>query len=74
MMATDRDVTKSYSDDQHIEKLERLVACMKDGRAFEIQLDNERIRVPAHAIFSIEHERGDGIEELEFQFRWTIDA
>lgn len=73
IMATTRDVTKSYSDSQHIEKLERLVACMKEGKAFEIQVDNERIRVPARAEFSIEHERGDGIEELEFQFRWTIE-
>ncbi|MEM8697439.1 MAG: amphi-Trp domain-containing protein [Pseudomonadota bacterium] len=72
-MTADRDVTKSYSDQQHIDKLERLATCMKEGKAFEIQIDNERIRVPAHAVFSIEHERGDGMEELEFQFRWTVE-
>lgn len=73
-MAADRDVTRHYSDRRHIEQLERLVACMKDGSAFEIQVDNERIRAPAHALFSIDHERGGGIEELEFQFRWMIDV
>ncbi|MEO1170130.1 MAG: amphi-Trp domain-containing protein [Pseudomonadota bacterium] len=72
-MATNRDVTKSYSGAQHIEKLERLVACMKEGKVFEIQVDNERIRVPERAVFSIEHERGEGMEELEFQFRWTTE-
>ena len=46
---------------------------MKDGRAFEIQVNNEHIRVPAHAVFSTEHERGDGMEELEFQFLHPVE-
>ena len=66
----DRDTTKSYSLNQNIAKLERLVEALREGRSYEIQVDNERIRVPADAEFSIEHEREDGEEELEFQFRW----
>jgi amphi-Trp domain-containing protein len=70
-MPEDRDITKSYANDQNIAKLERLIACLKQGKAFEIQVDNERIYVPASAHFSIEHEREGPLEELEFQFRWN---
>ncbi len=70
-MTEDRDVEKSYSTNQNIQKLERLIAALRDGKSFEIQVDNEKIKVPADAVFSIEHEREGDEEELEFQFRWT---
>ena len=35
---------------------------------------NERLRVPADAIFDVEHERADGVQELEFQLRWPAAA
>lgn len=70
---SDRDVEKEYSDSENIRKLERLVDCMKNGKPYEIQVAGERIYVPVSATFSIEHEREDGSEELEFQFRWTND-
>ena len=73
MSDADRDVAKEYSDAENIRKLERLVECMKSGEAYEIQVAGERIYVPVRARFSIEHERGDGEEELEFQLRWSID-
>ena len=66
----DRDIEKSYSTKQNIQKLERLIEALKSGRSFEIQVDNEKIKVPADAVFSIEHEREGDEEELEFQFRW----
>ena len=69
-MTEDRDVEKRYSTSQNIQKLERLIAAIKDGKSFEIQVDNERIKVPSDAVFSIEHERDGDEEELEFQFRW----
>lgn len=71
MSDTDRDVEKQYSNGDNIRKLERLVDCMKSGQPFEIQLAGERIYVPARATFTIEHERSDGVEELEFQLRWS---
>ena len=71
MSSEDRDVEKEYSNAENIRKLERLVACMKSGEPYEIQVAGERIYVPASADFSIEHEREDGEEELEFQFRWS---
>jgi amphi-Trp domain-containing protein len=66
----DRDVEKSYSREETIEKLERLVASLKSGKAFEIQVAGERLYVPADAELSIEHEREEGVDELEFQLRW----
>ena len=35
-------------------------------------MEGERIRVPARAQFSIEHERDDEQEEIEFQLRWDV--
>ena len=32
-----------------------------------------RIRVPERAQFSIEHERDDDEEEIEFQLKWSLD-
>ena len=71
MSEAERDVEKQYSNAENIQKLERLVECMKAGEAYEIQVAGERIYVPVSAVFSIEHERGDGEEELEFQFKWS---
>ena len=73
MSDADRDVAKEYSDAENIRKLERLIECMKSGEPYEIQVAGERIYVPVRARFSIEHERGDGEEELEFQLKWSID-
>ncbi len=71
---SDRDVEIEYTNTENIRKLERLVECMKTGKPYEIQVDGERIYVPVSAVFSIEHEREDGEEELEFQFRWKASS
>ena len=73
MTETNRDVTKTYSTDQNIAKLERLVEALKANKAFEIQVDNQRLYVPAGTEFSIEHEQEGPMHELEFQFRWRTD-
>ncbi|WOE75881.1 amphi-Trp domain-containing protein [Alterisphingorhabdus coralli] len=70
-MSDDRDVEKSYLKKEHIAKLERLVESLKAGKAYTIQVDGERLYVPARAELSIEHERNGDQEELEFQLRWT---
>lgn len=72
MSKKDRDVEKGYSNEQIVEKLRRLADCIESGKAFEIQVVGERIYVPVAAEFSIEHEREDGNEELEFQFKWKV--
>jgi len=65
-----RDVEKTYSTAQFIEKLRRLADCLEKDERFDIQIAGERIYVPEHAVFNIEHERGNGEEEIEFQIKW----
>lgn len=71
---TDRDIEKTYSNEEHIKKLERLVECMKRGQPYEIQVAGQRIYVPTRAVFSIEHEIEGDEEELEFQFKWQRET
>ncbi len=73
-MANDRDVTKKYPVKQFVSKIRRLADGLEAGEQFTIQIANERIRVPKHAIVSIEHERGEDGEEIEFQITWKNDA
>lgn len=70
-MAEERDVEKSYSTAQVVAKLRRLADALESDKPFRIQVAGERILVPDHAEFSIEHERGDDEEEIEFQLKWT---
>jgi len=65
-----RDIEKTYSMTQFVEKLRRLADCLEQGERFDIQIAGERIYVPKHAVFNIEHERDDGEEEIEFQIKW----
>ena len=65
-----RDIEKTYTTSQFIEKLRRLADCLEQDKQFDIQIAGERIYVPKHAIFNIEHEREDGSEEIEFQIKW----
>ena len=69
----DRDIEKEYSSAENIAKIRRLADCMEQGKPFEIMIAGERIYVPARAVFNIEHERGDGEEEIEFQLKWTVE-
>lgn len=46
---------------------------METGQPFRIQVAGERIRVPARAEFTIEHERSSDEEEVEFQLKWKLD-
>ena len=69
-MKPDRDLDKTYPLPDFIAKLRRLADALEVGESFEIQIAGERIFVPARAVFSIEHEREDGSEEIEFQISW----
>ena len=71
-MKPDRDIEKEYTSAQLADKLRRLADCIENGENFEIQVAGERIYVPNRAVFSIEHEREGGEEELEFQFKWDV--
>jgi amphi-Trp domain-containing protein len=70
-MKSQRDVEKTYPNHEFVEKLRRLADAIENGEKFEIQIAGERIYVPVRAVFSIEHEREDDSEEIEFQIKWT---
>lgn len=69
-----RDLERTYPRAQFVAKLRRLADALESEGAFTIQVAGERLRIPADAVFNIEHERAGGSDELEFQLRWrTVD-
>jgi len=46
----DRDLTKTYSRAQFVDKLRRLADAIETQRAFSIQVAGERLRIPASAV------------------------
>ncbi len=71
-MATPRDVERIYSTDEVVAKLRRLADALESGKPFRIQVAGERVHVPVRAQFSVEHERDDDEEEIEFQLKWGL--
>ena len=69
---SERDVEKVYSTKQFIAKLRRLADALESGTPFSIQVAGKRIRVPANASISVEHERSEDTEEVEFQLKWEL--
>lgn len=69
-----RDIEKTYSAKEFADKLRRFADSVELGKAFQIQIAGERLRVPADAEFNIEHERSGGVDEIEFQVRWKPQA
>lgn len=71
-MATkqERDIEKEYPKADFVAKLRRLADSIENEERFEIKIAGERIYVPVRAKFTIEHERSDDEEEIEFQIKW----
>ncbi|MEB2344044.1 MAG: amphi-Trp domain-containing protein [Deltaproteobacteria bacterium] len=68
-----RDVEKDYPRAQFVAKLRRLADALEEGRRFQIRIAGERVSIPSTASITLEHERGDGEEEVEFQLAWRLD-
>jgi amphi-Trp domain-containing protein len=68
-----RDLERTYSRAQFVDKLRRLADALEVGVPFTIQVAGERLRLPADVAFNIEHERAGGLDEIEFQLRWRAD-
>jgi amphi-Trp domain-containing protein len=66
-----RDVERVYYTSEFVSKLRRLANALEAGERFKIQVAGERVYVPAHAEFNVEHEREGNEEEIEFQLKWT---
>ena len=67
----ERDVEKEYPKADFVAKLRRLADAIENNERFDIQIAGERIYVPVRAAFSIEHEKSDSEEEIEFQIKWS---
>ena len=67
-----RDVERNYPVPKFVAKLRRLADALEKGEGFRIQIAGERFQVPKRAEVSVEHERGDDEEEVEFQLKWKI--
>ena len=67
-----RDIEKDYSPRRFAAKLRRLADCLESGERFRLQVAGERVSVPPDATINIEHERGGGEEEIEFQLKWSL--
>jgi len=65
------EVEKGYSNKQTAEKLRRLAEAIEQGKAFEIQVNGQRIYVPADAEIEFEYEREENVHELEVEIKWT---
>ena len=70
MTKAPRDIELIYSTAEVVAKLRRLADALESDSPFRIQIAGERFWVPQRARFSIEHERGDEEEEVEFQLKW----
>lgn len=69
-----RDLERTYTRRQFVEKLRRLADALERQRPFTIQIAGERLYIPADAVFNIEHEREGGENELEFQLLWKEEG
>jgi amphi-Trp domain-containing protein len=67
----ERDIERGYTNAAFVAKLRRLADAIESGEKCEIQVGGERIYVPVSAYFTVEHERSDGQEEIEFQIKWS---
>lgn len=68
-----RDLEKTYPRQQFIEKLRRLADALEQGSRFRLQVAGDRVSIPPDALVNIEHERGEGEEEIEFQLKWPLE-
>ncbi|HXF06132.1 MAG TPA: amphi-Trp domain-containing protein [Blastocatellia bacterium] len=67
-----RDVERNLSAKEFVRRLRRLADALEAGERVRLQVAGERIRIPATATLSIEHERGSREEEIEFQIKWAL--
>ena len=74
MAKAPRDVERMYSTHEVVAKLRRLADALEQEKPFRIQVAGERFWVPGRAQFSIEHERDEDEEEVEFQLKWSIES
>jgi len=70
-MSDERDIEKERSVEAFIATLRRVADALETGKTVAFDFEGERVTVPEHAKYSIEHEREDDDEEIEFQIKWS---
>jgi amphi-Trp domain-containing protein len=66
----EKDVEKEYSPKDVAAKLRRLADALENGTPFEIQIDGERIYIPANATIEFEYQRDGNESEMEIEITW----
>ena len=74
MAKAPRDIDRVYSITEVVAKVRRLADALEQDKPFRIQIAGERFWVPERAEFSIEHERDEDEEEVEFQLKWKVES
>ncbi|HEV2859438.1 MAG TPA: amphi-Trp domain-containing protein [Pyrinomonadaceae bacterium] len=69
-MGDEKEVEKSYANQDSAAKLRRLAEALEEGKAFEIQIAGQRVYVPAHASVEFEYSREGDEEEIEIELKW----
>ena len=69
-MGNEKEVEKSYSNQEVVAKLRRLADALEEQKTFEIQIAGERIYVPPYATVEFEYEREGEDEEVEIELKW----
>lgn len=69
-----RDVERVLTNIEFAATLRDLAESIEQGKPFAIAVDGIMIVPPLDATFSVEHERGEDEEELEFQLKWAPRA
>lgn len=70
-MTAERDSEMTLDVATFVAELRRLADALESGDAFSIEVDGEEVSIPEGALFSVAHEREDGLVELEFQLSWN---
>ena len=65
---------KGYATQQVAAKLRWLADCPGSGKAFRIQIFEERFTISPQSVFNIEHEREGNSEEVAVQFKWVAEC
>ena len=66
----EKDVEKEYSNKDVAAKLRRLADALENGTSFEIQIDGERVYIPASATVEFEYQRDGDESEMEIEIKW----
>jgi len=67
----DLELETDYSVTEFVAALRRLADALEAGDRPVVEVEGERLQVPAYATYSIAYEREDGEEEIEFQISWS---